>query len=550
MGRHAEPAHALPGRSPFLLIVPAVLAVVLVAGGLVWWLAGSEDQDADACGTTRTVAVAVAPEVAELTADLLADPIEMGDGECAAADVTGQRPLQTVGNLAALGGDALPDVWVPDSSLWPARVTDVPLDSSGSMATSPIVLATSRAAVGELGWTEQAPDWSAALTADRPLAVGDVATSAAALSALAAVRESLGGGGDADTTVVRGVLAAARGPAVSPEAALAAASQGAADVPLVPASEQEVVTANRDVAEPSLVAVYPAEGSPVLDYPVVRVGEQSGQLRPAVDAVVRRLTSQTARDAVARAGFRGADGAAFEGAGEATGTREEVPETLGVDPAAAQELLARLASLAVPSRLLAVVDVSTSMEAPVGDGTRATLARDSAKSALQLFPPNTAIGLWFFAVELEGEQDWADVVPTRTLGTFVNGESQRDLLVEQLDSLPSRLTPGGTGLYDTTLAAVRTAQERYDADAVNSVVLITDGAEEDDDGLTINQLTNTLREEADPDRPVKVVGVALGPDADLGALERIAESTGGAAYSAVEETDLQEVLFDALRQRG
>jgi hypothetical protein len=49
---------------------------------------------------------------------------------------------------------------------------------------------------------------------------------------------------------------------------------------------------------------------------------------------------------------------------------------------------------------------------------------------------------------------------------------------------------------------------------------------------------------------VKVIGVALGPDADLAALEQIAEATEGAAYSAVDPADLQTVLFDALRQRG
>ena len=49
---------------------------------------------------------------------------------------------------------------------------------------------------------------------------------------------------------------------------------------------------------------------------------------------------------------------------------------------------------------------------------------------------------------------------------------------------------------------------------------------------------------------VIVIGIALGPDADLGSLEQIAAATGGAAYSAVDENDLQNVLFDALRQRG
>ena len=53
-----------------------------------------------------------------------------------------------------------------------------------------------------------------------------------------------------------------------------------------------------------------------------------------------------------------------------------------------------------------------------------------------------------------------------------------------------------------------------------------------------------------PERPIKVIGVALGPDADLEALQQIAEATAGSAYSAVDPADLRTVLFDALRQRG
>jgi hypothetical protein len=215
-----------------------------------------------------------------------------------------------------------------------------------------------------------------------------------------------------------------------------------------------------------------------------------------------------------------------------------------------QGLLARLTSLAAPSRLLAVFDVSASMEASVGSGTRATLARDAAKSALTLFPDSSAIGLWTFARRVDGDTDWAELVPTRALDADAGGRSQRDAIREQLDAVPGRLAPGGTGLYDTTLAAVRAARADYDPTAVSSVVIVTDGRDEDGDSIGLGPLVETLRAEVDPTRPVKVIGIALGPDADLRALEEIAAATGGAAYSAVDENDLQSVLFDALRQRG
>jgi hypothetical protein len=464
--------------------------------------------------------------------------------------VFAQEPLQTVGDLGALDEDALPEVWVPDSSLWTARVPEAAFEIVGSIGSSPVVLATSQAAVDALGWAEAAPGWGAALASDQGLAVPDLATSAEGLAALNAVRTALGGGPDADNAVVQAVLAAQRGQALSVADGLSAGQAGDADAPLVPVSEQEIFTLNQDAEGSSLVAVYPSEGSPSLDYPVLRVGSSSGAQATAVDAVVRALTSDTARTAALGAGFRSSDGEAPPDAGEATGIRAAAPTALALDPGAVQALLTQLSRLSAPSRILAVLDVSKSMEAPVRNGTRATLARDAAKATLSLVPGEFALGLWVFAYQLEGSQDWAELVPTRELDAEAEGRTQRDVLDEQLDSIPDRLTPGGTGLYDTTLAAVRAARENFDPTAVNSVLVLTDGTNEDDDaGLELDRLLEVLGSEANPARPIKVIGVALGPDADLQALERIAAETGGAAYSAVDPADLQTVLFDALRQR-
>jgi Ca-activated chloride channel family protein len=544
MGRHADPTPAR--RTAPVVLIAAGIVAVLIAGGLVWWLAGSGEE----CENTRTVAVTVAPELGELTGQLLADPVVLDDGLCAVAEVSAQEPLQTVGDLGALEAGALPDVWVADSSLWAARAGDAPLEGVGSMGSSPVVLATSRAVADALGWTGTPPSWGAALSTGRPIAVPDLAASAEGLSALAAVRTALGGGEAADTAVVQAVLAAARGGSVPPLDALAAGSTGAADAPLVPVSEQEVFAANVGTDDPALVAVYPSEGSPTLDYPVLRVGAPDGDQGTAVDAVVRVLTSERARTAVREAGFRGADGEAPPGAGARSGIREEAPELVPLDPVEVQGLFARLSSLAKPSRLLAVFDVSTSMKAPVGAGTRATLARDAAKSALTLFPDNASIGLWVFARRLQDATDWVELVPTRALDTDAGGRPQRQALTEALDSIPGRLAPGGTGLYDTTLAAVRAARADFDPTSVTSVVIITDGKDEDEDTIGQDALLTALRAEVDESRPVKVIGIALGPDADRGALDAIAAATGGAAYSAVDENDLQTVLFDALRQRG
>src|SRR2546421_91582 len=82
-----------------------------------------------------------------------------------------------------------------------ARAVTTKLTDVGSMATSPVVLATSKEAVDQLGWVHTPPTWGAALTTAHAVAVPDLAGSAEGLSALAAVRASLGGGANADNAV-------------------------------------------------------------------------------------------------------------------------------------------------------------------------------------------------------------------------------------------------------------------------------------------------------------------------------------------------------------
>jgi hypothetical protein len=289
---------------------------------------------------------------------------------------------------------------------------------------------------------------------------------------------------------------------------------------------------------------------PQLDYPVVRVGQPSGAQQQAVDAVVAALTSDAARTAVLAAGFRAADGTAPDGAGEATGTKAELPPAIPLDPATVWPLADRITALSAPSRLLSVIDVSQSMSAPISGGTRITLARDSAKSALALFPNNWSVGLWTFAVRLDGARDYAQRVPVQALDSAVGGTVQRDRLDAELDRLPDELTPGGTGLYDTTLAAVRAARESYQPGSVSSVVLLTDGADDKAGGISLQGLADTLRGEADPARPVELIAIGLGPDADLDALGTIVDAAGGQVYAAQTPEDVQEAFVDTLRRRG
>jgi hypothetical protein len=159
------------------------------------------------------------------------------------------------------------------------------------------------------------------------------------------------------------------------------------------------------------------------------------------------------------------------------------------------------------------------------------------------------VGLWVFSIDKGGPgQDWRELEPIRRLDDLRFGRTQRYALRERAAEMPS-LTDGGTGLYDTALAAYRTALKNYRPHYSNSVVLMTDGQNEDPGSISLEQLLQRLEELRDPDKPVRLVGIAISGDADLAALRRMARVTGGEAYLAAEPGDILGVFAQAVLSR-
>jgi hypothetical protein len=96
---------------------------------------------------------------------------------------------------------------------------------------------------------------------------------------------------------------------------------------------------------------------------------------------------------------------------------------------------------------------------------------------------------------------------------------------------------------------VQRVRETYDPEKVNSVLLFTDGKNEDENGIDLETLLAELERIDDPTKPVAVIMIGFGPDTDLDAMQRIARATNGGAYSASRPEDLGNVLVDALSQR-
>jgi hypothetical protein len=474
----------------------------------------------------------------------------LGGGQCVQVAVSGQDPAQTVEGSAVLPTDRAPDVWIPDSSLWIQRIPRWRLQRVGSLASTPVVLATSRQATEEEGWASAPPTWAQALAGRRPVALPDVDQRADSLAALIALWQSMGKGVGADTAVASALMASGRSPVPPGEDVVAVAQSGTVTAPLIATTEQSVAAANGGNPDPNLVAVYPREGSPVLDFPIVtsQTVARTPEQHHALDLLLAHLTSPTAHQIAVRDGFR-IDLATGPKAG---GVRAGAVRAMAT-PTAAEiaGLRGRLKALAQPSRMLAVIDVSTSMSAEGPGGvSRIQLCVKAAISGAELLPNGSSVGLWIFARRLDGRRDWRELTPVTVLGSSAgDGHTHRDELKVVTEGVVDQLTPGGTGLYDTALAAVRSQRDSYDPRAVNSVVIFTDGANDKNGGMSLDRLVSTLKEEADPNRPVLLFAMGIGPNADMTALDAMTQATGGKAWAVDTPDDLKRALLEGVNRR-
>jgi hypothetical protein len=336
--------------------------------------------------------------------------------------------------------------------------------------------------------------------------------------------------------------------------ALGIARSGTANAPVVPVTEQTVAATNASNTDPTLAAVYPREGSPVMTYPVVHVttgdGSEPFGRREAVQVVLDRLASPRATRVARNHGFRGPRNEPATGQGIFGGPVQVLAPPKPGDTAA---ITGRLLQLERPSRILAVLDVSGSMREKLDDGVpRLALAANSAGIGMSLLPDQTAVGIWVFARNLTGTQDWRELVPLRRLGSNdAAGHSQRDVLsgvVGQIDGLVSN---SGTGLYDTLLAAFRRMHQTYDTTANNAIIVITDGADDDRNGTTLAQLVAEIDRRNRGDEKVAIYLAGLGPEADYPAMRRVAQASGGWTYRIDSTAQFQSSLLDGLnRSRG
>ncbi|MCJ0904667.1 substrate-binding domain-containing protein [Rhodococcus sp. ARC_M6] len=528
-GRHSS---ADSGRSFGFYALSGLVLVAVAATGIVVFKAVQPET----CPSVDEFTLAADPSIAPAVSEVLGDvPPEQTD--CARIVVEAALPGDIVGRLGK-GVDA-PDLWIPDSAAWVGKAALTAAGpvatAGGSIATTPVVLAS--------GGGEQFANWLSVLEVP-DLAMGNpLSTGTASAPILAALAEHSGGAESVRAALVphaQSESVRTEDQPVGAKMLTELVSTGKVGV----STEQQVV----QFGNPSINATVPATGTMMMDYPlVVSASDPERHYLSAkkADALEVIFKSEASQEVLTRNGFRDASGATPVDGGIGNVTALPAP-----DQSAADRTLGAWTLMAKPIRTLVAIDVSSSMDFPATGGkNRMQLTTAAALAGNQVFPDSVAAGLWAFSQGMNGTQDYQELVPIRRYDTIVDGVSQRTLMAEQANRL-TQLKRGATGLYDTTLAAFRKVQESYDPRAVNSVIVLTDGANEDADSITREQLLDVLAREQDPARPVIIVTIGITDDADAAALADISRVTGGSTYIARDPSEISEVFVNALAHRG
>ncbi|WP_179276239.1 substrate-binding and VWA domain-containing protein [Rhodococcus sp. 06-235-1A] len=539
-GRHSASSSTTKSRGVVKYGVVAVALLVVVAGGVVV----AQKAFGSECGNPESYSLAADPAIAPVLQQIV-DNTSAEDLGCAGIEVTATESGEV--SAAVAKGDDVPSLWIPDSSLWigkTVRSTASLIDlASQSVASTPAVLAARK---------DEVPFFDTWLTALKleGLRIGNPLTNTTSDAAiLGAVAEA-----GSDEKALDSISTA-----LVPIAQAQAATRGEADPTVrlddlvadggVAVVSEQTYLAYQQEKNVELGATVPPTGSIFLNFPLAvtePAGDRQETAKSVGTALAAAIESERGQQVLSEAEFRAADNAPLD---SDRGIGEVTPLTIA-DQQAAESTLRQYQVLALPSRTLVMEDVSGSMNYSAGANSRIALTVQASETGNRLFPDNASMGLWAFSIGLGGgTEDYRELAPIRRMDEQVGNTTQREVLLQQIRGLPS-LVGGGTGLYDTALAAFRTVQQGYDPDAVNSVIILTDGTNEDPGSISLDELLSTLRAEQDPSRPVVIVTIGITDDADAGVLQQISAATGGTSFVARNPAEIPNVFVNALRSRS
>lgn len=556
----------------------AVVCSSLVLSSVTWifgTLFGDELQEEIAVSTTWSVdsadlTVAVSPVMAPVLHELAnrfnSSDARTPDGRRMSVAVLTVAPDQMVAD--ALDSPVYQAI-APDSSLWleeieqrwaaglPPSESPIPIGQSRisnptRFAVSPLVIAAWEPVARELGWPDQPVGWEtiqAKAIADADFKWNHAGTNTAS-GLLATLAEFYAGAGltrglteeaatHPDTLAyVQAVEATIRfygeGEEVIVER-LAAEGRNFLDAFVA----QERVVNNWNESRRSserLIAIYPAEGTLWTDHPIalLELGAGGNSQEQAItenqrltfQAFTRFLLSPDAQRFLLESGYRPADldieldapGSPFFGT-DAVDWRQP-QTTLQMPPPSVVEVVRNAWYYTKrPTNVYLVVDTSGSMS-----GEKMTRMREALRSYIgQIQGDRDRVGIVDFAGGIKG------YTPLRVM----DDANRRDTLnvIEEMEAF------GGTALIDATYLAVEDLQLLGDHEAINAVVVMTDGIE-NSSYYSMNDLRRLVAENAGPD--VVIFTIGFGRDVDENMLVEMAR-IGGGQYWFTDEANIEEL---------
>jgi Ca-activated chloride channel homolog len=580
------------GRGRGLIVLVLALTLLVAAGSGSWF--AYRARQAVVCGDQAVrLRVVAAPEVASAVRVAASSYSRTGpvvERACVKVDVqsTSAADVSTrLTDAARTGTDPGLDAWVTDSALWAKALSRRPEvdrllpDVFSVLATTPVVAAVPEPQAKALGWPGKAitlEDLIAAAEDGRGWgAVGHPEWGQVKVAWAAPATSSAGLGGlmtlfarfDRDATTA-GDPTAVRAGMLQVQNALVDLDADPQNLlsPLTDASLSADQALRKAVIAPSTgreVGTFNA-GKPRVRLAAVRVGTIGSQTKVGYLPVYGSSDDRSRKDQAAR-GFgdyleTAKGGAPFAERGwdiptvplSAVARRVDSPTPApivnprleGSSPtiSSISQALQSWSALQRKGAVLLTVDVSGSMREriPKSPLTRLDLAKRALTTAVTSFSDRSSLGLWVFSRQLDGNRDYREVVRLGKSADPVGAGSRRQAVLAGIDGL----TAGGdTGLYDTTLPAVREARRRWTPGS-NVVVILSDGRNDDPGSASLSEVVSRLRSEQDPERPVQVYTIAYGAQADASALRAIATATGGASFTATNPADLQRVLLLSL----
>jgi Ca-activated chloride channel family protein len=570
--RAARAVRAARVRGRRIAIAPWIIVSVVVAfllSGLSFGYIMLAGRGCD--GDTQAITVVTSPDQYKVMSGLAqqwnaSEPSL--NGKCIGANIERNDSAEVAAGLSpnwdTRRDGPRPDVWAPDSNAWLLVASDradalamIPEDPQ-NLASSAVVIAMPKPMAealqwpqAKLGWRDLVSkfgggkSWGDVTNADPnwgPFQIGmtNPATSTAGLHALFAITDFNNDESVSDDELKTGLVLERTVTKYEPDTADLFAGLAKADaeskekalsyVSAFPALERDVSAYNATNPKVPLAAIYPEEGTADANYPyaILKAPWVDKTKQQIAQKFLQYLRSSTGREAYGAAGFRDADRSTRYtpdlSSERGFQPRIEAPPRAMTFAASVTRTVISWTALRRRANILAVLDTSGSMAEPAeGGGTKLQVVKAAAGKAASLFSDDTKLG---------------------PVGGSFGGLPARLALVSALQQLQPK---GATGLYDTAAAAYAEAQKNWEAGRINIVVLMTDGKNEDPNGgLNLPQLLSQLQTTAQKDKPVQIVTIAFGADADVPALQAISRTTGGRTFTSRGASDIEKVFLAAL----